>query len=298
MDDVLIIGGGPAGLSAALMLGRVRRHVVVADAGDGRNAPARQMNGYLGCDGVAPAEFRQNTRKELERYPSVRMVGATVTGISGTCDDGFTAALDDGSEVRARTVLLAGGIRDELPPLPGVRAAWGTHVFQCPYCHGWEVRDAPIAVLGASMDVAFLAQHLRQLSDSVTVHTAGEATHPDFPAHLQRHAIAVDQAPVDAVRTTPDDRLEVVSGASAKPYAGMFLIPGAKPTSTLPTSLGCELLGTRVLVDDYGATNVPGVYAAGDLARTRSLQFHSAISAAATGAQTATEIDLLLRIRS
>src|SRR5215210_6886424 len=166
--DVAIIGGGAAGLSAALVLGRARRRVVVIDAGAPRNAPAAHMHGYLSRDGMPPSELLAAGRVEIDRY-GVELVSDRVVGI----EPGFFVTLASGRVLRARRILLTTGVHDQLPDIPGVRQRWGRDLLHCPYCHGWEVRDQPLGVLGTQPGAVQHAQLVRQWSDDVIffVHT-------------------------------------------------------------------------------------------------------------------------------
>ena len=160
--DVVIVGGGAAGLSAALVLGRARRRVAVVDAGAPRNAPAAHMQGYLSRDGMPPAELLAVGRAEVASY-GVELIEDVVDAI----DPGFTVHLGDGRALDARRVLVTTGVRDDLPDIPGVRERWGQDLLHCPYCHGWEVRDQPLGVLGTNPGSILHAQLIRQWSDDV-----------------------------------------------------------------------------------------------------------------------------------
>jgi thioredoxin reductase len=160
--DVVVVGGGAAGLSAALVLGRARRRVAVVDAGAPRNAPAAHMQGFLSRDGMAPADLLAAGRAEVTGY-GVELVEDQVVGIEA----GFFVRLTRGQVLRARRILVATGVRDELPEIPGVRQRWGRDLLHCPYCHGWEVRDQPIGVLGTHPGSVQHAQLVRQWSDDV-----------------------------------------------------------------------------------------------------------------------------------
>ncbi len=146
--DVVVVGGGSAGLSAALVLGRSRRRTMVLDAGEPRNAPSSGVHGFFSRDGIPPKELLRIAREQLGPYPGVEVRSARATGASGE-DGDFEVDLDDGSVVRTRKLLLAAGVADELPEKPGFKELWGRGVYHCPYCHGWEVRDRPLAVLNS-----------------------------------------------------------------------------------------------------------------------------------------------------
>ena len=178
--DVVVVGGGAAGLSAALVLGRARRRAAVMDAGSPRNAPAAHMQGFLSRDGMPPAERLRAGRSEVARY-GVALIDGTVERV----EPGFEVRLDGGDLLQARRILLATGAIDVLPDLPGVRERWGRDLHHCPYCHGWEVHDRPIGVLGTHLAATAHAQLVRQWSDDAIF----------FP-----HVLAVDDSDRAAMR--------------------------------------------------------------------------------------------------
>ncbi len=181
--DVVVIGGGPAGLAAALMLGRSRRRVLVIDAGSPRNRFATHMHGVLGKEGVDPADLLTRGRAEVAEY-GVQVIEGSVARVDLT-ERGVRVEATDGTTHEARAVLVATGLTDELPPIPGLAQRWGTTVLHCPYCHGWEVRDQRLGVLLTSPLAIHQAELLRQLSDQVTVFTAGIEM-PDAIRHRLR----------------------------------------------------------------------------------------------------------------
>ena len=160
--DVVIVGGGAAGLSAALVLGRARRRVAVVDAGEPRNAPAAHMQGFLSRDGMPPSDFLEIGREEVTGY-GVEIIDGTVTQI----EPGFLVHLASGEALAARRILLTTGVDDDLPRIAGVHERWGRDLLHCPYCHGWEVRDEALGVLGTHPDAVIHAQLIRQWSDDV-----------------------------------------------------------------------------------------------------------------------------------
>jgi thioredoxin reductase len=240
--DVIVIGGGAAGLSAALVLGRARREVLVVDAGSPSNAPAHGIGGLLGQDGRPPADFYADARRELEQYPSVEVrAGQVVNG-----EPGFRLGLDDGTTVEADRLLLATGMAYRYPDVPGVAEHWGDLVFHCPFCHGWEVRDQPVVILDTGDgNGEHRAALLKGWSDDVTVLPAEDVT-------------AVED---DGVRMT-DGRLHACGGV---------LVPVTMhQRSDLPEQLGVALgpvglAPDAILVDPTNATSVPGIWAAGDV---------------------------------
>src|SRR4051812_35316698 len=196
--DVVIVGGGAAGLSAALVLGRARRRVAVVDAGEPRNAPAAHMHGFLSSDGMPPGELLAVARAEVVGY-GVEIIEDVVTGI----DAGFTVHLRVGRVLSARRVLVTTGLLDEIPDIPGVRERWGRDLLHCPYCHGWEVRDQPLGVLGTNTQSLLHAQIVRQWSDDVIYFAHTQPPAPDQAAALAARGIQVVHGEV--VRLVVDD---------------------------------------------------------------------------------------------
>jgi thioredoxin reductase len=279
--DVAVIGGGAAGLSAALVLGRAKRRVVVVDAGAPRNAPAAHMQGFLSRDGTSPASLLQTARAEVRRY-GVEIVEDRVVGATA----GFALRLASGRTVQARRVLLATGAVDELPDVVGARERWGRDLLHCPYCHGWEVRDQPIGVLG-SVEHAHL---LRQWSDDVILFTHTTAVAPGARATLDARGIAVVDGRVERLVVT-DDRLRAVQLADGHsvPRAALFIRPALRAHPDGPAAaLGCELLADGLVrADADGRTSVPGVWAAGNATNPRA----QVITAAGEGSAVAIAIN-------
>src|SRR3954451_14365476 len=208
--DVAVVGGGAAGLSAALVLTRARRKVVVIDAGKPRNAPASHMHGFLSRDGMPPAELLAAGREEVTGYGG-HLLDGTVARISTRPDptDGsrlFEVSLEDGRSLGARRVLVTTGLRDELPDVPGVRERWGRDLLHCPYCHGHEVRDQPLGVLGGTPEAVAHAHLVRQWSDDVVFFTNGNPVTVDQRQQLVSRAIGIVDAPVASL-VVEDDRL-------------------------------------------------------------------------------------------
>jgi thioredoxin reductase len=283
--DVVVVGGGAAGLSAALVLGRARRHVAVVDAGAPRNAPAAHMQGFLSRDGMPPADLLSVGRAEAAGY-GVELLEDRVVGIDG----GFVVRLAGGRELEARRILVATGVRDELPGIPGVRERWGRDLLHCPYCHGWEVRDRPLGVLGTQPAAVQHAQLVRQWSDDVAffVHTY------DLTAVEQRklEARGVQVVGGEVARlVVEDDRLTGVELADGRVIArtAVFIRPVNVPHADgLLAGLGCDVDEAGfVIVDAAGGTSVSGVWAAGNVADPRA----QVITAAGAGSAAAIAIN-------
>ncbi|MFJ6729236.1 NAD(P)/FAD-dependent oxidoreductase [Streptomyces sp. NPDC091281] len=281
--EVVVIGGGAAGLSAALVLGRARRRTLVVDAGEPRNAPAAHMQGYLTRDGMSPADFLAAGREEIARYgvELVRDRATTATRATAPGPDhstgarpagGFAVTLAGGSTVYARHLVVATGLKDELPPVPGVAERFGRDVLHCPYCHGWEVRDQAFGVLATSPLSVHQALMVTQWSKDVTLflHQVAEAELSDDD--LRRLAAAdVRVVPGEvAGLEVEDDRLTGVRLADGSTHAreALFVAPRAVPATDLLSGLGAEMtetpFGTYPVVDPRGLTSVPGLWAAGN----------------------------------
>ncbi|KWX65809.1 NAD(P)/FAD-dependent oxidoreductase [Mycobacterium sp. NAZ190054] len=267
MWDCVIVGGGAAGLSAALVLGRARRHTLVVDAGAQSNLAAHGIGGLLGFDGVPPAEFYAQGRRELKRYPSVQVCDGEV--VSAAAGAGFTLGLADGSTVQTRRVLLATGMRYQSPSIPGLAELWGRSVFHCPFCHGWEVRDSPLAVLADGDRAVHMATLLRAWSDDVVLLTKDLAD-----AHRSRLAeagVTVDDRTV-AELSSADGELEAVVFTDGTSLArrGLLVATTLHQRSALAAELGVKFAAPgpvsveAVEVDGMYRTSVPGVFAAGD----------------------------------
>ncbi|GGX00145.1 NAD(P)/FAD-dependent oxidoreductase [Streptomyces lomondensis] len=266
---VVVIGGGAAGLSAALVLGRARHSTLVVDAGEPRNAPAAHMQGYLSRDGMPPAEFLAVGREEIARY-GVELVRDRVVDVEKGED--FAVVLAGGRTVRARRLVVATGLQDELPAVPGVAERFGRDVLHCPFCHGWEVRDQPFGVLGTSPASVHQALIVSQWSKDVRffLHTVAEEELSD--QDLRRLAAAgVDVVPGEVAElVVEDDRLTGVRLADGTVHARSVLFVGPRPVpqTGLLERLGAELhetpFGAYPVVDGNGQTTVPGVWAAGN----------------------------------
>jgi thioredoxin reductase len=289
--DVIVVGGGPAGLSAALMLGRCRRRVLLCDDGKPRNAQSRALHGYLSRDGISPADLNALGRAELQKY-GVEVRNQRVSAARRQ-NEGFEVSLPDGRLERSRFLLIATGVVDELPDLPGLRDCYGRSVFHCPYCDGWERREQRIAVLGARKGGVQLALSMKTWSDRVVLLTNGTRLDSKGRARLARNNIEVIAAPI-ARCAHADGLLTAIEFASREPVQceALFFTTGQHPRCDLASTLGCAFnkKGT-VETGILSETNVPGVFVAGDA--SHDAQF--VVVAAAEGAKAALAINKALQ---
>jgi thioredoxin reductase len=290
--DVAVIGGGAAGLNGALMLARSRRSVVVVDSGAPRNSPAVGVHALLGHDGIPPSELIERGRAEVRRYGGQVITGEVTTAARD--GDWFVLALADGRSARARRLLVASGLVDELPDMPGVRERWGRDVVHCPYCHGWEVRDQAIGVLSSGPMSVHQALLFRQLSSDVIYLTHGMPPNGEQAEQLAARGIRVVDRKVASLEVVEDrlvgvrlrdgtviDRDALVVAPRMVARAGFLADLGLRATEH-PSGLGAHI-GT----DPTGRTDVPGVWAAGNVT---DLAAHVGASAAA-GAFAAAQIN-------
>jgi thioredoxin reductase len=290
--DVLIIGGGAAGLSAALVLARARRRVAVVDSGEPRNAPAAHMQGFLGSDGLPPTELLAAGRKEVSGYGG-RLISGTVTRIeplgSGDGLPRFDVSVDEGPPLQARRLVFATGLRDELPDIRGVRERWGRDLLHCPYCHGHEVRDQPLGVLGGSTEAVTHAHLVRQWSDDIVFFSRGVALTGEQRDQFAARDIRVVDAAV-ARLVVEADRLTGVELETGEvvPRTAVFVRPRFVPHDILLTGLGCTTDDNGwVRVDATGRTSVRGVWAAGNAVNPRA----QVITAAGEGSTAAIAVN-------
>jgi thioredoxin reductase len=266
--DVVVIGGGAAGLSAALVLGRARRSVAVVDAGAPRNAPAAHMQGFLSRDGMPPTDLLRAARSEVRRY-GVTLVEDRALDVG----PGFTVRLAERGELGARRLVLATGAVDQLPDVPGARERWGRDFLHCPYCHGWEVRDQPIGVLGTHPGSAEYAHLIRQWSDDLVYFAHTQGLSADDRALLEARGIQVVDGRV-ARLSVADDRLRAVELTDGRsfPRAAVFMRPTLRASGDgLVESVGCDVDDDGfVRVGAGGRTSVPGVWAAGNVSDPRA----------------------------
>jgi thioredoxin reductase len=290
--DVAIVGGGPAGLSAALTLGRARKKVALFDAGPPRNAAATRVQGFVTRDGTPPAEFRRIARDQLRPYEQVEVRNARVEAISreGAVFHVKTAA----ESVTARRALLCLGMVDELPAIPGYRKLWGKSVFQCPYCHAWEIKGRAFGYLAKAPTWVEWALFLKGWTSDVTAFTNGAFEVPgETRAKLEQGRVRIEERRVTGLRAQADHLAAVeLEGGAEVALDALFSHPPQRQAA-LVSALGLELddLGF-VRVDEHQQTSVPGIYAAGDLTTMKQ----SAVLAAASGMLAASMLNHALTI--
>ena len=279
--EVAIVGGGPAGLAAALVLGRMRRRVLVLDADDPAHAVSDGVYGFFGHDGIPPGKLRWIAREQLQPYESVTVRMWTAEHVAAT-PRGFSVRAA-GTTIEAGVLLLCSGLRFELPPLEGLAALWSRGVYHCPYCHGWEVRDRPLAAYGTK--AASLALLLTSLSDDIVLLTDGSSDLDPDEAKLLRSAGGLVRSDRVARVEPEGGKLArvVFADGSGDDRAAIFLVPTVAP-SALIRELGCEVdQSGQIVTDADGRTSVAGVFAAGDTTTDRK----AVVLAAAAGSRAA-----------
>ncbi|MDW5377192.1 NAD(P)/FAD-dependent oxidoreductase [Halomonas sp. HP20-15] len=270
--DAVIIGGSYAGMTAGLQLARARRRVLVVDAGEPRNRFATHSHGFLTQDGTPPAEIAAEGRSQLMEYATVEWRSGRVESVTGAADD-FSLALADGRTVKARRVILATGVSDELPDVPGLAEQWGRNVFHCPYCHGYELGGTGIGVLASS---ELSLHHGLMLPDwGETTLFLNDVFEPDADqlAQLEARATRVERGAVECLagREGSSAGVEIVMrDGRVFALSGLFVAPRIR-LGPLATRIGCALeetpMGEVVKTDAMQASSIPGIFACGDVAR-------------------------------
>jgi thioredoxin reductase len=288
--DVVIVGAGPAGLSAALILGRSCRSVLVFDNGHPRNAASQAMHGFLTRDGMPPLEFLRMAREELRRYDTVSVRDAEVVAAECHEDKRFAVTLQDGERIISRKLLLATGVVDNVPNIPRIREFYGRSVFHCPYCDGWEVRGQPIAIYGNGDRGLGLSLELTGWSHDLVLCTDGPSEiHEKGRKKLARHGIDVREDRIAQLDGQDGQLRDIVFGDGSRlPRRALFFTTGQSQRSNLLLRLGCEFneKGT-VRTGKYETTHLPGLFVAGDA--SRAVQW--VVVAAAEGAEAAFAIN-------
>ncbi|TBL74669.1 NAD(P)/FAD-dependent oxidoreductase [Paenibacillus thalictri] len=280
--DVAIIGGGPAGLSAALVLGRARKHVALIDEGRPRNAVTHESHGFLTRDKIKPAEFRRIAKEQIEAYPSVSFIADMAVSVAG--EDGyFQITTVQGQTFASKKILFAVGMKDRPLDIPGLADVYGSSAFVCPYCDGWELRDQPLVIINKGSELMHFAPLISGWTKQFVICTNGPDELTDAEREeLRRHQVPVFDSPIRSIDSNEGKvRQVVLEDGTQLPCTGIFFKPQLVTGSDLPQAIGCQVTeaGT-VIVDEFGKTNVAGVYSAGDAATQR----YQVIAAASMGA--------------
>ncbi|OZB98669.1 NAD(P)/FAD-dependent oxidoreductase [Paenibacillus sp. XY044] len=280
--DAVIIGGGPAGMSAALALGRSRRSAIVIDEGLPRNRVTHEMHNFLSRDGIAPAEFRRIAREQIGNYPAIKFVQGKAESVEGN-DGDFRVHVSDGKVFRSKKLLFATGKRDLPIDISGLYEVYGKSAFVCPYCDGWELQDQQLVMIAAGEAAMHLSKVLMGWSTNLTLCTNGpDEMKAEQRQELERHGIIVKDSPIQAIESEEGVVKQILlENGESVACTGIFFAPKLAAATDLPQSLGCEVSETgSVTADRIGKTNVPGVFSAGDAAS----EMYQAVAAASMGA--------------
>jgi thioredoxin reductase len=309
--DAVVIGGGPAGLQAALTLGRMHRRVLLLDSGEYRNAPAEHMHNFVTQDGTPPAEFRAAARADLAAYATVTVRDAAATAVVPD-GEGFRVELgawpgadaaggaasgadaEDGEPLTTRAVVLATGMRDTLPAIPGLEQLFGTVAAVCPYCHGHELSGKHVAVLGSGPHVTRVAFLLERIASRLTVLSDGQELEPGVRAQLAGAGVAVRPEPVKGLCRSATGATVSFTDGPEEEVGGVFVSAELAQRAPFAEQLGLDLLPSgAVEVDAMGRTSMPGMFAAGDMAHTSAtpMPLASVLAAASSGLMAAVAVD-------
>ncbi len=294
--DVLIIGGGPAGLNAALVLGRARKNVVVIDDETPRNWVTRETHGFVTRDGASPREFRKAAKEQIAAYPSVQFASDTATAITGS-DGDFRITTAQGANYRTKKILFAVGKKDLPLDINGLTEVYGKSAFVCPYCDGWELRDQKLVIIVNGDNALHMAKVISGWTEHYTICTNGSGSLTDEQREeLKQHHVTVFDAPVQSIDSEEGMVKQVVlDDGTAIPCTGVFFQPKLFTGSELPKAIGCEITDSgTVVVDGTGKTSVPGVFSAGDAAS----ELYQAITAASLGALSAVSMNNELNVEA
>lgn len=283
--DIAIIGGGPAGLSAALAIGRIGRTAIIFDEDKGRNFPAAHMMNFPTREGTPPREFRELVKKELAKYNEITFRNEKVTSVEKVADH-----FHINGNIRVRKVLLAHGIKDNLPPIPGLRELWGNSVFHCPFCHGHEFKRKKFGLLATDHHYAeHMATFILSLTHDLTIFTNGEIY--DLPDGLKKRVKMIHRRPVKVSGDTHEIKYVELEDGNQIEVQAMIVKPSLELTSDLGKKLGCVFTETGLYkVDSMGMTSVLGVYAAGDIAEPMQSVLNSCSSGQKAGAMMSYQI--------
>ncbi|WP_434751326.1 NAD(P)/FAD-dependent oxidoreductase [Paenibacillus amylolyticus] len=294
--DVVIVGGGPAGLNAALVLGRARKNVLVIDDQKPRNWVTRETHGFLTRDGVSPREFRRIAKEEIAAYPSVQFTSDTVTELTGH-DGEFVVKTVEGGTYRAKKILFAVGKKDLPLNITGLSEVYGKSAFVCPYCDGWELRDQQLVIITSVDKALHMAKLISGWTSRYTLCTNGDdSMSEEHLEDLSRHGAKVYETPIQSIISQEGmiSGIELSDGTVIS-CTGVFFQPKLHTGSELPETMGCEMTETgTIIVDAQGKTSVPGVFSAGDAAS----ELYQAITAASFGALTAVSINHELNVET
>jgi len=287
--DTAIIGGGPAGLSAALVLGRARKSVIVMDEGRPRNRVTREIHGFLTRDSISPGEFRRIAKEQISAYPSVHFVDDAAATITGT-DGNFQIKTAQGTIYRSKKLLFAAGMKDLPVDIDGLAEVYGKSAFVCPYCDGWELRDQPLVLIVKGNHALHMAKVISGWTNQYTICTNGPDEWTDEQREeLKQHNVPTFDSPILRIESNEGMVHQIVlEDGTIVPCTGIFFAPKLVAGSDLPKTLGCKVTeaGT-VVVDTFGKTNIPGIYSAGDAAT----ELYQAITAASMGSLAAVGIN-------
>lgn len=284
--DVIVIGGSYAGMAAALQLVRARRAVLVIDAGERRNRFASHSHGFLSQDGVPPGEIAANARRQLEAYPTLTWFEGRVDAVTGQVDE-FTVATSDGGSHNGRRILLATGVADQLPAVEGLAERWGKSIFHCPYCHGYELGQGRIGIVGASPISIHQAELLTDWGSVTLLVNGAVELSREARSILERRGVTIEEEPIDRIEGHAD--VAMADGRLLR-FAGLFTATRSSPSSSLAEAMGCALeetpMGVQVRTDAENKTSVTGVFACGDVARAP----HSVSLAVGNGAMAGAQV--------
>lgn len=283
--EAAIVGGSSAGLAAALTLGRFGRRTIVFDSGAPRNKPAAHAHNFFTRDGEPPAELLRIAREQLKPYPSVELRPLSIAGAQKN-QDGFLLTTPEGERFTAKKIILATGVKDILPAIEGMQALWGESIFHCPYCHGWEIKGEPIAIIANGDNAWHFAQIVSRLNKDITFLTNGpSALSAEQAGKLQRKGFSIIETPLQSIQKENGGiRIGFADGTAIHKTAAYYRAETLHYRNEIARQLGCDLGETgSVIVNGMFETSVPGVFAAGDLSHDRLHQ----VSMAAAGGHTA-----------